>query len=127
RLMEDYIEQGTVRLEFRHFPLQIHAPGAEMAAMASECAADQGAFWPYHDRLFQAQSTGQAGYTIDRLVQYADELDLDSQQLLQCMSGLQHQTDVTESVNQAVSMGLNATPSVLINGVRLEDPYNYEA
>lgn len=126
QLIEEYIKAGQVRLEFHQFPLSIHAPGAEMAAQASLCANDQGAFWPYHNRLFLAQDQGQAGFTIDALVRYADELGLDSRALMDCMSSQQYRDEVAASGSQAISMGLNATPSVLVNGVRMNNPFDYE-
>jgi protein-disulfide isomerase len=44
-----------IRFVYRHFPLSNH-PNARPAAEASQCAAEQGKFWPYHDKLFAAQS-----------------------------------------------------------------------
>jgi protein-disulfide isomerase len=125
-LNEQYIKSGQVRLEFHQFPLSIHAPGAEMAAQASLCANDQNAFWPYHHRLFPAQDQGQAGFTIDALVRYADELGLDSRALMDCMSSQTYRDAVTASVNDALSLGLNATPSILVNGVRMNNPFDFE-
>jgi protein-disulfide isomerase len=127
KVVEDYIKTGDVRLEFHQFPLQSHAPGSQMAALASECAADENAFWPYHDKLFQAQDRGQAGYDIDSLVQYADELEMDSRALLNCMSSQTHRSDVEESFNQAIALGLNQTPSLLINGKLMESAFDYNA
>jgi protein-disulfide isomerase len=127
RLKEDYIKTGQVRFVFRNFPLQGFAPGSRMGAMASQCAADQEAFWPYHDRLFVAQSRGQSGFLLESLIQYADELGLDSQAMLQCLSSQEHANYVTDSVNQAVSLGLNATPSVIVNGRQLANPFDYDA
>jgi protein-disulfide isomerase len=124
-LIEDYIKPGQVRLEFHQFPLSIHAPGAEMGAMASLCANDQNAFWPYHNRLFPAQDQGQAGFTIDALVRYADELGLDSRALMDCMSSQKYRSDVTASGNEAISLGLNATPSILVNGTKINNPFDY--
>jgi protein-disulfide isomerase len=126
RLFEEYIKTGKVRFEFHHFPLQIHAPGAQLGAMAAECADDQNAFWPYHDRLFQiAQRSGQSGFTLDGLVQTAQEMGLDEREFFQCMSGQVHLPAVNDSVNQAVALGLNATPTILINGAPAADPFNY--
>jgi protein-disulfide isomerase len=125
QLIEDYIKPGQVRLEFHQFPLSIHAPGAEMGAMASLCANDQNAFWPYHNRLFPAQDQGQAGFTIDALVRYADELGLDSRALMDCMSSQKYRSDVTASGNEAISLGLNATPSILVNGTKINNPFDY--
>ena len=126
QVIEQYIKPGLVKLEFHQFPLSIHAPGAEMGAQASLCANDQGAFWPYHNRLFPAQDQGQAGFTIDSLVRYADELGLDSRALMDCMSSQKYRADVTASVQEAVRLGLNATPSILVNGVRMENPFDLE-
>ncbi len=126
QMIQDYVKAGTVLFEFHQFPLTGHAPGSNMGAMASMCANDQEMFWPYHDRLFLAQDQGQAGYTIDALVRYADELGMDSRALLDCMSSQKYRDTVAASANEAVSMGLNATPSVLVNGVRMENPFDYE-
>ena len=46
-----------VALAFLNFPIpQLH-PNAGNAAMAGQCAADQGKFWPMHDLLFSNQAT----------------------------------------------------------------------
>ncbi|MBU2632145.1 DsbA family protein [Patescibacteria group bacterium] len=45
---------GKIKFVFRHFPLEFHA-GAKPAALASECANDQGKFWEMHDKIFQSQ------------------------------------------------------------------------
>lgn len=50
QIIKEYKDQ--VRFYYKHYPLtQIH-PNAEKAAEASICAADQGKFWEYHDKLF---------------------------------------------------------------------------
>lgn len=50
-----------VTLYFRNFPLtQIH-PYAQKAALAAECANEQGKFWEYHDLLFANQADWTSG------------------------------------------------------------------
>lgn len=127
KVIEDYVKAGLVRMEFNQFPLQMHAPGANMAANASECAADQGAFWTYHDRLFQVQERGQPAYQFERLVQYADELGLDRSEFSTCMTSQKYASDVADSVTRATANGLSSTPSVIINGRVMPDPFNYRA
>jgi protein-disulfide isomerase len=127
RLKEEYVQTGEVRFVFRNFPLQGFMPASRMAVLASQCAADQNAFWPYHDRLFIAQSRGQSGFLLENLVEYAGELGLNSQSMLQCLSTQEHADYVTDSVNQAVSLGLNATPSILVNGQQIANPFDYDA
>lgn len=125
QLVEEYVKPGKVKLEFRQFPLSGHAPGSNMAAMASLCAADQNAFWTYHNRLFAAQDRGQPGYVLDALVQYADELGLDSRAFLQCMSGQQYRDEAAASASEALTKGLNATPSVLVGETLMNNPFDY--
>jgi protein-disulfide isomerase len=124
-LYREYVLPGKVKLEYHQFPLSIHDPGSTLAANASECAADQGGFWPYHDRLFQvAGEQGASGFTIDKLQQYADEVGLDGDALGQCMSSQKHWDEVRASVNQAIGMGLNSTPSILVNGQLAANPFD---
>ena len=65
------IDTGRARFVYRHFPLPYHE-NAQPAAEASECAADQGRFFEYHDLLFQNQSE----MTRPDLLRYADLLGL---------------------------------------------------
>lgn len=45
------VSPGKVLWVVKHLPLKIHAQ-ALIAAVAAECAGEQGKFWPMHDRLF---------------------------------------------------------------------------
>jgi Na+/H+ antiporter NhaA len=51
-LLRDFAD---VRYAWRHLPLADVHPHAELAAVASEAAADQGAFWEMHDQLLEHQ------------------------------------------------------------------------
>lgn len=52
---EEYVATGKVRMVFRDYPLDFH-PYAEPAAIAAECAGEQGKYWEYHDQLFLRQN-----------------------------------------------------------------------
>lgn len=54
QIKKEYIDTGKVVMYYRHYPLPIH-PLAKPFAMASECANEQGKFWEFHDKIFQAQ------------------------------------------------------------------------
>ena len=126
-LVENYISTGKVKLEYRHFPLQQHEPGASLAAQASECAADQGRFWVYHDRVFQATSSGANAFLMERLIDYAVELNLDRDTFASCLTNQVHLPTISESLQDARSSGHNSTPTVLVDGVRVDSPLDYEA
>lgn len=125
QLMNDFVRDGIVRLEYNYFPLSSFEPGASNAAQAAQCAADQGAFWPYHDRLFSVTNSGQPAFTPARLETYAGELGLNQRQFSQCLNGQVHFNTVQSSLSQAVSLGLTSTPSVFLNGQQLASPFDY--
>jgi protein-disulfide isomerase len=100
-----------IHFVYRHFPLPGH-PNARPAAEASACAAEQGKFWPYHDRLF-AQP---ARLSETDLKQHAAELGLDSTKFSTCFETHKNKSVVDEDVREADEAGVNATPTFFING-----------
>lgn len=104
-----------VVIVFRHFPLAGH-PRAFPAAVASECAAEQGAFWPYHDKLF-----AEGGDLSDaKLLELAGSLGLDPQRFTACLQSAAPKQIVEANLHEATELGLPGTPVVFINGRRLE-------
>src|SRR4051812_34535140 len=74
-LVSQYVEPGKVKFEFRDYPFL--GDSATRAAEAASCAADQNAFWQYHDTLYLNQSSANA-FTDARLKQIAATLGLDT-------------------------------------------------
>jgi len=54
KIKKSYVDTGKVKFSFRHYPLTFHQY-AQKAAEASECAANQGKFWEFHNKLFSSQ------------------------------------------------------------------------
>jgi len=123
QLVENYIKPGKVRFVYHTFPLSGFLPGSNMAALASQCAADQNAFWPYHDRLFSAQRNGQPAFAFDKLVDYAEELGLDERTFTRCMSSQEHQADVDTSIQEGISKCVQGTPAIYVNGKAISSDY----
>jgi len=59
QLEQDYISTGKVNFVYRDFPIQSIHPNAVPAALAAECADDQGKFWEMHDMIFKNQRNWQ--------------------------------------------------------------------
>lgn len=117
-----------VRFVFMNFPLsQIHAQ-AMKAAEASECAHDQGAFWEYHDLMFQ----NQAALDVDSLKGYAASLGLNTDQFNQCLDSGEKTDAVSEDMTAAQKAiqeaGLDrfGTPAFFINGNHLGGAQPFE-
>jgi protein-disulfide isomerase len=110
-----------VALVYRHFPLTGH-PRAFPAAVAAECAAEQGAFWKYHDKLF-----AESGDLDDaRLLNLAAALGLDELRFKTCLHSEKPRRMVEANLREATELGLPGAPSVFINGRRLEGPLTEE-
>lgn len=110
-LLETYGDQ--VQFVYRDFP--ILGPDSLSAALAASCAADQNAFWQFHDNLFANQSS----LTRDAFVQYATNLNLDVDTFTQCYDNQTHQAEVVQDYNEGQSLGVGGTPTFFINGKML--------
>ncbi len=112
---EQYIQAGKVRFGYLHFT--ILGPDSVFAAEASECAADQGQFWAYHDLLFKYQTgKNKGGFSEKNLRRYAGELGLDSSQYDECMDSNTSIPIIQEQTRLGKSLGIQGTPAFVING-----------
>ncbi|GAB4536130.1 MAG: hypothetical protein Kow0063_21190 [Anaerolineae bacterium] len=115
RIDEQYVEAGLVRFGYQHFAFL--GPESQKAAEASECAAEQGAFWAYHDVLFGLQTGGnRPAMDTASLKQYAAELGLDTRDFDSCLDSGRHASLVLNETAVAQSLGVTGTPSFLVNG-----------
>ena len=110
---------NQVSFTYRHFPL-VSEHGVE-AAIAVQCAGEQGAFWIYHDFLYeQAQ-----GLTKPELARYAMELGLDIQTFETCLQSEEMSDYVVRDKRSALREGVRGTPAFFVNGQPVYNP-NFE-
>jgi len=115
-IVKDYIDTGKVRFVFHDFPLPQHA-NAVPAAEAARCAADQGAFWPYHDLLYAKQAEWEnSSQPLAQFAAYAEQLKLDRGALETCFNSHTHQATIMQLYQDAGSAGVNQTPTFSIGG-----------
>lgn len=112
KLKNTYIKQGKVRFTYRH--LAILGNFSEQAAMAAECAGEQGKFWEYHDRLFANQ--GGLAFTQSKLEQYAQTLGLKATNFKRCLTTEKFRKKVEGETAVAASLGARGTPTFFVNG-----------
>ncbi len=107
-------EYGELRFVFRHLPLTDVHPHAQLAAEAAEAAGRQGKFWEMHDTLMDHQGALSAR----DLIQYADELGLDTAQFTADLRKHYGAARVAEDVDSADLATVSGTPTFFINGRR---------
>jgi len=122
-IIEEFVKTGEMQIEYRHLP--ILGPESVRAATASQCAADQNKFWPYHYKLFLVQAeagqiedeeTNVGRFSDDKLKQYAGELGLERSTFDQCFDSNKHLEKVTNDQREANQFGITGTPGFLVNG-----------
>lgn len=85
---------------------------APLAHEAARCAGVEGRYWPYHDRLFAEQPRFERG----DLIRYAVDLGLDGARFTRCLDERSFRAAVEADFDQARALGINQTPTFLING-----------
>jgi protein-disulfide isomerase len=110
-----------VHFVYRHYPLPNH-PNARPAAEAAACAAEQGKFWEYHDRLFDNQSKlGDAD-----LKEHAAALALDTAKFDACVDTHKYKDVVDADMAAGEEAGVSGTPAFFINGRQLSGAQPFE-
>ncbi|MCC6317913.1 MAG: thioredoxin domain-containing protein [Gemmatimonadaceae bacterium] len=105
-------EPGRIRRVFRHYPLRTH-PYARTAALASECAAEDGRFWEYHDSVFA--SAGPLDFAA--LTRIARDIGVrDVRLFTQCLRTQKHAGRISQDSAAAATLAITGTPLVIVNG-----------
>lgn len=109
-LMAQYGDR--VRFIYREYPLESVHPNSVQAALAAECANEQGRFWAYHDKLFlNAPSFG-----FEDLVRYGDEAGLDGRKFELCLAEGRYRDIIDTDSQAAIALGVRGTPTYFFNG-----------
>lgn len=125
QLIEEYVNADKVYFEYRSVGAFL-GPESGWAAEGAYCAGDQGRFWEYHDTLYTNWTGENVGdFTKDKLVEYAKALDLNMEEFEACISEERHKGTVEQDAAQAEADGVHATPTLFINGVKIEGAQPY--
>jgi protein-disulfide isomerase len=117
KLEHDYEKRLVV--VFREHPLKMHRYAAD-AARAAEAAGLQGKFWEMHDTLYRNRAAWvTAAYIRPYLNDYATELHLDVDRFKTDMEGEEVTKRLAADWDRGVSLGIDRTPVVFVNGVKL--------
>jgi protein-disulfide isomerase len=103
---------GQIAVLFRHYPVTEQHPHAYNAALAAECAGEQGKFQAYRDILFQNQGRiGKTGWS-----EFARQAAVpDVEDFGRCVSERRHARRIAADVKAGKKLGVPATPTILIN------------
>jgi protein-disulfide isomerase len=104
-----------VRLVYKDMPLDNLHPNARAASEAGLCAAAQGKFWEFHDKLFASEPDASAT-TLNRIAQ---EVGIEVAPFEACYKERRFKAQVDSSVQDGTRLGVTGTPTFFINGRNL--------
>lgn len=108
QVLDEY--KDDIRFVYRHFPLDSIHPYARPAAEASECAAEQGKFWEYHDSLFERQDE----FSNDFWSKLAKDLGLNVGKFDSCIKDGSGKQKVEDDYQSGIAAGARGTPYTVI-------------
>ena len=116
-----------VKVVFKDFPLEALHPWARTAAIAGRCAYQQDpkAFWKLYDLIYDNQEVISASNAWDKMLEYAGRSGLNVDTFKSCMSSPQASGEVDASLNNGKELDVRSTPTVFVNGRRINgaDPH----
>ncbi len=115
-LVEKYVADGTLRIEWKDFPYL--GPESVTAAMAGRAAAAQGKFWKFHDAMYADQLPPNSGRLDEAYVaSVAERVGLDLGRFRRDMSDAETRRAVEQDFAEGQAIGVTGTPTFVINGV----------
>jgi protein-disulfide isomerase len=127
RLVEEYVDAGELRIEFRNYP--IYGPESDAAARAAWAAGQQGRFWEFREAALADEFNKDSGrFEEESLRRIADEAGVpDVDRLLRDMESDAAGEAVERDATEAYELGITGVPSFLINGHPLSGAQDLDA
>ena len=111
-MIEEAVRSGLARYEYRHFI--VFGAASEFAALATECAGDQGAWWEFKD-AYRLEGLARS-FTRAGALDLARSEALDIEQFSQCLDSEAHAERLLQMRHQGIADGVTGTPTFRVNG-----------
>ena len=131
QLVADYVETGDVK--FSYINVLFHGNESVVGSLAAEAVYEQSpeSYWSFHKALFAAQPTENhdaAWLTPDKALEVAAEFPaIDPIQMTADMEEQETMDKVEVDKALVEEHEVAMTPTIVVNGQTLEDPFDYEA
>lgn len=108
---------SAIRFEFEQFPLLTIHQYTMVAAEASECAADQGKFWPFLETAYEKQPELNNGAPR----KWAQELGLTMDLFDRCTQSHIKKDAILSEFAEGRKLGVSGTPTFFVNGKKVQN------
>lgn len=111
-MLKDY--EGKVQLIFKNY-FSAASTQALSAALASECANEQGKFLPFAEKLYETQTTwSKIKDPSATFAGYASKLGLNYSEFSQCQKEKKYQDNIDQSLKEGQDFGISETVTMFV-------------
>lgn len=128
QLVEDYVSKGDVK--FSYVNVLFHGEESTLASLGAESVYkhDPTVYWDFHKKVFDAQPEAAKWVTPEKLVELASSFpSINLDQLKQDVEQELTLDQVNIDKELYMKHNVSATPTININGITIENPFDYEA
>jgi protein-disulfide isomerase len=121
KTLRDNIPQNyptDVRIVFKDFPIDAIHKWARAASEAAHCLGSQkpGAFWAFHDWVFEHQQEVSETNLRDHVLTLAKQQNLDVPRVSSCMANHATAQEVSQNEQIGAALQISQTPTMFVNG-----------
>ncbi len=131
QIINDYVEPGNAQFSFVN--VTFHGAESELASLASEAVykQDQDAYWDFNKALFEEQPSDDLDsewITTEKILEVASAIsEINTEQLESDIANNVGSEEVKKDIELVSEFKVQRTPTIIINDVMIEDPFDYEA
>ncbi|EFV75086.1 MULTISPECIES: DsbA family protein [Cytobacillus] len=130
KLVEDYVDTGKVK--FSYINVLFHGDESKLGSVAAEAVYKQNpdSYWDFNKALFDAQPDedhDSLWITMEKIKEVASAIPgIDTNQLEKDIQSQEIIDEVNNDSALVEEYKIQQTPSIMVNGTMLEDPFDYE-
>lgn len=126
-IRKNYVTTGKVKLVYRDFAFL--GPESLTAALATQCAGEQGKYWAFHDRLYEIELADGAEHngnlSASLMKSLAGQFGLNQSQFNSCLDSEKYLSEIEKDYEDGVKFGVAGTPAAFVNGQLIEGAQPY--
>ena len=129
RLVSEFVQPGTLRITARDIDILGTGSPSESLELAAgaACAAEQDRYWQFHDFIFWNQGRENRGDHDSAFIKrVADASGVDRVAWDTCFARPDARTPTTSRTSAALGLGINSTPTLVVNGQPFAGVPNYD-
>jgi len=119
KLKSEFVESGKARFIFRDLPVSSQ-PQGNAAALAANCAGEQGGYWKINELLYNNPKDVGRG---DFAKVFSSLKNLDQKRYLRCLENTRSAREIQADIDEALRLGAKGSPGFFIGKRETDQKY----